>query len=235
MRTEDIQKARQLSKQLASFGMVPSVPKKVKPSDLSFVKKLTGFEPKTRTEKFVGKYVPYEKPKPDTAEQIVEKINTLEGAIEAKAITGLLTAADVVDEIKNLKGNDKIDISHIRNGENLARLAAKNADMNDMRWHGGGLSSVSHDATLTGNGTASSPLSVVGSATTFYTDTISGVINSSNVTFTVPHAITSMMNLFLAGMPYQSGVDFTFSGTTITFITAPDSSLSGQPFFCTHT
>lgn len=37
-------------------------------------------------------------------------------------------------------------------------------NMNDMRWHGGGLSSISHDASLSGNGTPSNPLTVVSSS-----------------------------------------------------------------------
>lgn len=74
-----------------------------------------------------------------------------------------------------------------------------------------------------------------GSATNFYTDTISGTINSSNKIFTVSNTITQALVLFLAGMPYQPIVDFTTSGTTITMVTAPDSSLSGQPFWIIHT
>ncbi len=74
-----------------------------------------------------------------------------------------------------------------------------------------------------------------GLSTTFYTDTVSGTINSSNVTFTVSNTIASALVLFLSGIPYQPTVDFTVSGTTITMTTAPDSSLSGQPFWLLHT
>lgn len=70
---------------------------------------------------------------------------------------------------------------------------------------------------------------------TFYTDTVSGTINGSNVTFTVANTITTPLVLFLAGMPYQPTVDFTTSGTTITMTVAPDASLSGQPFWLLHT
>lgn len=45
----------------------------------------------------------------------------------------------VIRELKSLKGNDRLDITNIKNGENLAIAAAKpRIDMNDMRWHGGG-------------------------------------------------------------------------------------------------
>jgi len=47
---------------------------------------------------------------------------------------------EVIAEIKKLKGNDRIDISNIRNGEQLASAASKlqGIDFNDQRWHGGG-------------------------------------------------------------------------------------------------
>ena len=69
---------------------------------------------------------------------------------------------------------------------------------------------------------------------TVYNDTVSGTINSSNVTFTVPNTIAAPITLFLAGSPYQNVVDYTYSGTTITMNVAPDASLSGQPFWLAH-
>ena len=74
-----------------------------------------------------------------------------------------------------------------------------------------------------------------GGSTTIYTDTVSGTIDGVNTTFTVSHSITSAIVLVLANSNYQPGVDFTTSGTTITMMVAPDSSLSGQSFWCSHT
>ncbi len=53
-------------------------------------------------------------------------------------------ASLVIKEIKNLKGDNRLDITNIRNGENLAIAAAKNKskgdlDMSDQRWHGSGI------------------------------------------------------------------------------------------------
>ena len=70
---------------------------------------------------------------------------------------------------------------------------------------------------------------------TFYADTVSGAINSSNQTFTVSNTISQALVLYLANSAYQPGVDFTVSGTTISMTVAPDSSLSGQPFWLLHT
>lgn len=54
--------------------------------------------------------------------------------IDLKHLTSL-----VIRELKNLKGDQRLDITNIKNGENLAIAAARpKIDMNDMRWHGSG-------------------------------------------------------------------------------------------------
>ena len=73
------------------------------------------------------------------------------------------------------------------------------------------------------------------STSIIYTETVSGVINGSNVTFTVPTTITTPIVLVLANSSYQNGVDYTVTGNTITMSIPPDSSLSGQQFFFVHT
>lgn len=74
-----------------------------------------------------------------------------------------------------------------------------------------------------------------GGTGTFYNDTVSGTINGINRIFTVPNTIGSAINLVLANSSYQEGVDYTFSGNTITMSFAPDASLSGQPFWFAYT
>lgn len=84
----------------------------------------------------------------DTAEEIVEKLNTLKEAIDVSVIKGAIKKSDLDNQDKKvLDGMAKID----------GRIKAI-----DQRWRGGGLSSVSHDSTLSGLGTPASPLSVVG-------------------------------------------------------------------------
>lgn len=65
--------------------------------------------------------------------------------------------------------------------------------------------------------------------------TVSGAIDGSNVTFTIPVAVTSDFSLFLARQPQAPTTDYTYvagaSTTTITMTYAPDASLSGQPFW----
>lgn len=70
-----------------------------------------------------------------------------------------------------------------------------------------------------------------GGTGTWYT--VSGTINSSNVTFTIPVAVTSDFLLFLDRQPQMLTTDFTYLAgggiTTITYVIAPDSSLSSSP------
>jgi len=84
------------------------------------------------------------------AEQIAEKLNTLKEAIDASVIKGGVTKKEFDEHGKEiLAGMAKVD----------GRIK-----LIDQRWHGGGgggVSTVSHDGTLTGTGTPSSPLSVV--------------------------------------------------------------------------
>lgn len=79
-------------------------------------------------------------------------------------------------------------------------------------------------------------MAISGSAVTFYNDTVSGTINGTNKIFTVPNNITSAITLFLANSSYQNTVDYTVTGIKqITYTTAPDASLSGQPHWFAHT
>ncbi len=76
--------------------------------------------------------------KEPSPQDIVNKINTLPGSIAPETVRDLATHESTLEFIKSRKGNDRIDISQIRNGEQLARLANKKSDMSDQRWHGGG-------------------------------------------------------------------------------------------------
>lgn len=71
-----------------------------------------------------------------------------------------------------------------------------------------------------------------GGTGTYYT--VSGTVDGSNVTFTIPVAVASDFLLFLARQPQALTTDFTYvagvSTTTITMTYAPDASLSTQPF-----
>lgn len=103
---------------------------------------------------------------PDTPEQIASKLNTLDGVIDAKVIKGGLTTADIIKEIKKVK---------------LDRKDIKGLPLVDQRWHGG-FAGVVTDATLTGNGTADSPLSAAGIAEN-YKSKVTAVDTTANYLF----------------------------------------------------
>lgn len=75
-----------------------------------------------------------------------------------------------------------------------------------------------------------------GGTTTVFTETPQGLINGSNTTYTTLNTITNIFSFAINGEyihPHDSGAgtgDYTFSGTTITFLTALPSSLAGTSF-----
>ena len=66
-----------------------------------------------------------------------------------------------------------------------------------------------------------------GGTGTWYT--VSGTINGSNTDFTIPVSPSSDIILVLARQVQIETTDYTVSGSTITYTSAPDASLSGQP------
>lgn len=66
---------------------------------------------------------------------------------------------------------------------------------------------------------------------TWYNETPAGTINGSNTVFTLTNTpAANSLVLTLARQPQILTTDYTISGNTITFVAAPDASLSGQPF-----
>lgn len=79
-----------------------------------------------------------------------------------------------------------------------------------------------------GGGSSSGTVAIV------YTETPAGLINGSNKTYTVAHTITNVYSFAINGQFLHPTADYTFSGTTITLVTALDASLSGDPFTITY-
>ncbi len=88
----------------------------------------------------------------------------------------------------------------------------------DQRWHGGGLSKVTTDSTLTGTGTPSSPLHVAITGSSGFQLPLTGLVNGSNQTYTwsaAPNAICVDGNTY-ANVTQDSGVSTVWTGTTTT-------------------
>lgn len=134
------------------------------------------------------------------------------------------TGKSIIDKINSSpteSDSDKIAREHIRGlEEELRDIKYKIIQASSGRGGGvNGLTQVYHDSTLSGNGTQSSPLTVLGGGT-WYQDEIvaSGV---TGTTFTLLNTPTNIVFLYLNGQYLVSGVgkDYTRSGKNITLAT----------------
>ena len=91
--------------------------------------------------------------------------------------------------------------------------------------------------TTTGSGAASFVSNVLNiptpSGTTSYAETPSGLVNSSNTAYTLANnpASANGVMVFLDGVLQYNGIDYTISGQTITFVTAP---VTGSSIFAVY-
>ncbi len=150
---------------------------------------------------FIPDPIPGKDGSSDTPYKIIEKINSLENVLEFKI---LKNAPDFSPFEKRLGLLEK------------SNTLNPNGPI-DQRWSGSGIGKVSHDNTLTGLGTPSSPLSVVGMSNSIYGEVPSG----SGTTFTLARTpILGTVRLFRGGARQQEGIgnDYTILGATITLL-----------------
>lgn len=146
------------------------------------------------------------------------------------------------DALELLQGEERLDYTAIRDLEKLFEHPHLKKKLDEYGMGGGwgviGVQGISVGAGLSiDNGNLQFPkITLTNPSSTFYPDTVSGTIDGSNRVFTVPNTINAAMVLFLSGTPYQPVVDFAVTGAKqITFVSAPDASLSGMPFWLLHT
>lgn len=144
-----------------------------------------------------------------TSDEIVSKLNGLKGSLKSHVIEDLPTIGDFVKEIKNPKSK--------------YRLSSRDINMNDMRWHGGGLSIVTTDSTLTGLGTTSSPLSVVGGGSGLTILPAIGTINNINTSFTF--TVLPTLLVINGALNRQTGDSITWTWNTGTLTATLSSSV----------
>ncbi len=143
---------------------------------------------------------------PDSPEDIANKLNTLNDILEIKVIKGHKEFLQPVEK---------------RLGDLEKSNTLKPTGVIDQRWggRGSGIKSVSHDTTLTGDGTPSSPLSVVSSGSSGY-QVPTGLCNSSNQTFvfaTAPSAIEVDGSVYTQQTNDGGTINWDIVGTTVTF------------------
>lgn len=134
----------------------------------------------------------------------------------------------VIEKIEVIKEvMPKLDVSMVKGAVSEKDFLAGTARVDgrlkfiDQRWHGGGLSQVYHDTTLTGTGTSSNPLSAVGSTGTWYQDEIVAT-GQTGTAFSLLHTPTSVVFLYLNGQHLAKGAsyDYTIAGKNITLAVA---------------
>lgn len=140
----------------------------------------------------------------------------------------------VIEKIKSLPKGRRLKIEHIDGLQ--PTLDAFSRQIGEHNF--GGMVRGGGDTVQAGTGisivrnasTGKSVITATGGSSTFYTETPTGVIDSANVTFTVLHAINTVFSFAINGQYLHPTTDYTFTGTTITMVTALPSSLSGKPF-----
>jgi hypothetical protein len=146
------------------------------------------------------------------------------------------------DEVKQKTFNDDLEKFVVQSVQSLDKMNIKSVSVNgvkignfnDINFIANGTTTISA-ANNTNQGVDVIVSSTGGAGSTFYTETPSGLINSSNKTYTVLHTITAVMNFAINGQFLHPTTDYTFLGTTITMVNAIDSSLSGTGFTIIYT
>lgn len=154
-----------------------------------------------------------------------------------------LIGEDFRNHLETLHGDERLDKSAIRGIDELEKKVNNHVivptnqgtGVADSTGHIGRFQYLKFPGSTIATQDDTATVTITAAGVTFYTDTVSGTVDGTNVTFTVPNTITAALALHLANSIYQPGVDFTTSGTTITMTVAPDVSLSGAPFWLLHT
>lgn len=157
------------------------------------------------------------------------RISEVESKIPVLQETIVETGESIVDKINNLPTDEEI------NKIGIEHISGLQKEINDIRFRisninssnsgrgfgqGGGLSQVYHDSTLSGLGTQSSPLRVLGGGTWYQDEIIASGVTGT--VFNLVNTPTNIVFLYLNGQYLISGVgrDYTRSGKTITLATS---------------
>lgn len=140
-------------------------------------------------------------------EDIARRLNSLKNVLDVSVIRGAVNKKDLESQDKKvLDGMTRID----------GRIK-----LIDQRWHGGGLKTVSHDTTLSGDGTAANPLSVIGTGSGGAFITVTGTIDGNNTVYTTVTRPT-MVYTDMGVWAEDSNFGFTWVAGTLTVPIAPN-------------
>lgn len=125
-------------------------------------------------------------------------------------------------------GKHKLETKHVSGLDQTISILRNFVATNKSVRGGGDTVVAGSGITITRNANGQSIISSTGS-TTIYTETPVGLVNGINTSYTVLHTINSIYSFSINGA-FIHPADYTAVGTTITFSTPLDASLSGLPF-----
>lgn len=154
----------------------------------------------------------------DSPDEVVEKVNTAKKKILWKQIKGVpdFATSDTMNQVGVAAGGGN-KITFLSNG---VRISEYVTEINF---------STNITPTYVGNGRITLTATGGGAGSTTYTETPSGLINGSNKSYTTANAITTVINFAINGQ-YIHPAEYSIAGSTITFVAALDSTLSGTSF-----
>ncbi len=153
--------------------------------------------------------------------------------LKSRVTTPEVDPMKIIDVVMNLPEGKRIPLRLIDGLEQT--ISAMRNQLSKGYLHGGGLSAVSHDTTLSGDGTPDNPLKVIGgggSGATLTPEALTGTQDGVNTIFTATHTPVFINNM---GQIMTDGNGYTLSGLTVTFDVAPPASPSPLQSFYNST
>jgi hypothetical protein len=129
MLTKEQKEYQSISKQVSSL-----YPKR----EIKIAPKIEHKQKKKTIPTYLADYFPKKEIIKDSPEEIADKLNSLPHSLGSHVLKESFTIQDVIKAIKNLEGDERLDISNFKGFE---KSESKKIDMNDMRWHGSGSTS----------------------------------------------------------------------------------------------
>lgn len=143
---------------------------------------------------------------------IIDKI--IEKTVEkTEVVKEVMPKSIDISIVKGAVSKKDLEITAKKIEDGMARVDGR-IKLIDQRWHGGGLSRVSHDTTLSGSGTPADPLSVIGGTGSGFQKPITGALNQATFTWATAPNVIVVDNI--PRQKIQSDGTVNWTGTTTT-------------------
>lgn len=131
-----------------------------------------------------------------------------------------LDPREVIEEIKKLKGDERLDISHLRNSHQLLAAIGKingvKFNKKDQRWHGGGISAITAGANITITETSPGHFTIAATGSSSVTTTKQAYTTAGGVQIvTLLHTPIEILEVVINGQ-VQNPADSSVAGNDVT-------------------